>query len=501
MSNFYKDDSIETLSPRDHVRLRPGMYIGDASNPNHLLVEIFSNALDEHNIGHGDLITVSIDKDTGWVIVEDNGQGFPINVTRSEDGKTVLEASFSSMNTSGKFADNGVYEGTSLGLNGLGGKLTNFLSKEFSVLSYRDGQFEKVEFKDGFKTNQEMGEWKNSKKHGTVVSYLPDKQFFDSGITEEKFFEDFFNDITCLCPKLTVILNGKKIAHPNGIEELLPRKLRNAVEIVNNCLIINTNNDNGESLELAMTFTGWNYSKIIPYVNFGYTDAGPHISAIKSTITRVFNNWAKENKILKEKEKNLDGVSIQEGMLLVCNIVSKNVAYNAQVKTEITKINSSFISATLGSELELWLDNNPEDGKAIIEKALIARKAYEAAKKAREAVKNKAENKKDKLFKLPTTLTDCWTKNRLEAELFICEGKSAAAGLVAARDAKYQAIYGVRGKMLSVLKTTPAQILKNQEINNLIQALGLECDNATAKLKYDKKKLRYDKIIAAADAK
>lgn len=119
MNNFYKDDSIETLSPRDHVRLRPGMYIGDASNPNHLLVEIFSNALDEHNIGHGNLITVSIDKDTGWIVVEDNGQGFPINVIRSEDGKTVLEASFSSMNTSGKFADNGVYEGTSLGLNGI----------------------------------------------------------------------------------------------------------------------------------------------------------------------------------------------------------------------------------------------------------------------------------------------------------------------------------------------------------------------------------------------
>lgn len=500
MSNFYKDDSIETLSPRDHVRLRPGMYIGDASNPNHLLVEIFSNALDEHNIGHGDLITVSIDKDTGWVIVEDNGQGFPINVIRSEDGKTVLEASFSSMNTSGKFADNGVYEGTSLGLNGLGGKLTNFLSKEFSVLSYRDGQFEKVEFKDGFKTNQEMGEWKNSKKHGTVVSYLPDKQFFDSGITEEKFFEDFFNDITCLCPKLTVILNGKKIAHPNGIEELLPRKLRNAVEIVNNCLIINTNNDNGESLELAMTFTGWNYSKIIPYVNFGYTDAGPHISAIKSTITRVFNNWAKENKILKEKEKNLDGASIQEGMLLVCNIVSKNVAYNAQVKTEITKINSSFISATLGSELELWLDNNPEDGKAIIEKALIARKAYEAAKKAREAVKAKAEKKtKLKIASMPSKLADCHSKDRSRCELYLTEGDSASGGCKIIRDASFQAILGLRGKVLNCLTADMKRIQKNAEIIDIIKALGLQWAADGQSVIYNEKKLRYDKLIIAAD--
>ena len=161
-----------------------------------------------------------------------------------------------------------------------------------------------------------------------------------------------------------------------------------------------------------------------------------------------------------------------------------------------------FLNDVFSKQLELWLDNNPDYGKTIIEKALLARKAAEAAKKAREAVRAKVEDsKKDKVFKLPTTLADCWSKNRSECELLVAEGKSAASGLVAARDSKFQAVYGVRGKMLSVLKSTPAAILKNQEINNLIQALGLDYNPQTAKMFYDKSKLRYGKIIACADAK
>ena len=190
---------------------------------------------------------------------------------------------------------------------------------------------------------------------------------------------------------------------------------------------------------------------------------------------------------------------MQEGLLLVANITSKNVSYNSQTKEKIVDVDTSWADE-FAKQLEIWLDSNPDDGKIIIEKALLARKASEAAKKAREAVKA-GKNKKDKVFNLPTSLVDCWTKDRTKAELLICEGKSAASGLVAARNSEYQAIYGIRGKCLSVLKTTPAKILANQEINNIIKALGLDCDQKTAKLKYDKNKLRYDKIIACADAK
>ena len=489
--------TIETLAPREHVRLRKGMYCGNTDTPNQLLLEIFSNSLDEHNIGHGDVITVTIDEENGVVSCTDNGNGFPLNDKRS-DGLTTLQASFEMINTSGKFSDDGVYKGVSLGLNGLGGKLTNFLSCYLNVISWNNGHYEEVHYKDGIREFAKYGPLSEHQeidtKSGTKVTFKPDKQFFTSDKTSIKHFNNFFNDICCMCPNLTVILNDK-IIHHDTIEDIIENKCGKSKEIINNHFVYE--NDN---FKVTMTFTSSGSANIVSYVNYGLTDSGPHITGIKSTITRVFNTWAKNNGLLKEKDKNLDGNSIQEGILLVCNILSTGVVYDAQVKSRISKMDTSFLS-DFAQQLEVWLDNNPDDASAILQNAIVARKAAEAAKKARAAVKKKAEEKKDKLFKLPTTLTDCWTKDRSEAELFICEGKSAAAGLVAARDAKYQAVYGVRGKMLSVLKTTPAQILKNQEINNLIQALGLECDNATAKLKYDKKKLRYDKIIAAADAK
>ncbi len=370
----------------------------------------------------------------------------------------------------------------------------------------RDGKVENIEFKDGL-----LIERKENENHivdsithkpinGTYVAWKPDPQFFTSSKTDAKYFKSFFNDITCLCPNLTVTLNNEEICHPNGISDFIDNHLDGNIEITNNRLIIQESNGSNR-LDLALTFCGNSSSRIIPYVNYGLTESGPHITAIKSTITRIMNNWAKENGLLKKGEKNLDGSSIQEGMLLVCNIVSKNVAYNAQVKTAITKIDTSFVTSTLGKALELWLDMNPDAGKAIIKKALLSRKATEAAKKAREAVKNKATKKVvDKALKLPTTLQDAWSKKRLDCELFVCEGKSAASGLVAARDSETQAVYGVRGKMLSVLKTTPDKIVKNQEINNILEALGLDYNPKTGKCVYDKSKLRYGKIIAAADA-
>lgn len=492
--NIYTEDSIESLDPREHIQLRSGMYIGSNENPNQLLMEIFSNALDEYNIGHGKNIYVSISKN-GACRVRDEAQGFPVNVIRPEDGKTILEASFGVINTSGKYRDDGVYEGSSLGLNGVGGKVSNFLSTYFSVCSHRDGKYENLLFKDGLLESREVGFWEDSTS-GTDIEYLPNPKYFQSNITDAKYFEKFFEDICCMCPGLTIRLTtdkSDKFIKKNGINDLVTSRVGSNVEIINNRFVLEN-----KDISLGMTFTSSNNSTILSYVNLGETDSGPHITSLKSSITRILNSWAKENGLLKEKEKNLDGGSIQEGMLLVCNISSTGVTYDSQTKSRVVSLDSNFIDE-FNKQFEVWLDNNPEDGKTIIEKALLARKASEAAKKAREAVKNKAD-KKDRVFKLPTTLADCWSKNRSECELFLTEGKSAMSGLVAGRDSKFQAVYGVRGKMLSVLKTKQENIMKNQEINNIIQALGLDYDIKTGKCKYNKKKLRYDKIIAAADA-
>lgn len=498
MNNLYKNDSIESLSAREHVQLRPGMYIGDTSDPTHLAIEILGNAIDEYNIGHGNKIQVTI-SDNAQVWIEDWGQGFPINVIR-EDGETVLQASFDVINTSGKYKDDGVYEGTAIGLNGIGSKATNFLSNCLLVTTENaNGDSEQILFRKGIFESRQVD--KHLLGHqGTSVAFMPSERFFTKIMVNKSKLKDFCEDITCLCPGLTIIFNNEEIVHENGIQDLLKKHLGKEIEIINNPLIIQEKKDK-QSISLAMSYTTRSSSSIVPYVNCGITSAGPHITSIKSTITRIFNKWAKEQGILKSSDKNLDGSSLQEGMVLVANITAEGVAYDAQVKSTITKIDTSFISSTLGEQLEIWLDNNIEDGKNIIEKALVARKAAEAAKKARERVKAKAAAPvKTKAIQLPTTLTDCWSKDRSKCELFIAEGKSAAAGLVAGRDSETQAIYGVRGKMLSVLKTAASNIYKNQEINNLVQALGLDVDEKTCKLTYDEKKLRYGKIIAAADA-
>ena len=492
----YSDDSIQSLDPRSHVRLRPGMYVGSTANPNHLLMEIFANALDEHNIGHGNKIVVNINEN-GSVQVEDYGQGFPINVVREEDGKTILEASFSVTNTSGKFTDDGVYGGSSLGLNGLGGKLTNFLSEWFEVVSSNNkGKYEHLWFKDGLFQKREVGD--GFTYSGTAVTYKPDKQFFDTDKTDAKFFEEFFNDICCLCPNLTIVLNNKQIHHQRGIEEILPRKLGNNIEIINNPMTLLAERGKNK-LDFALTFSGSSSSTIIPYVNYGVTDSGPHVTAIKSTITRIFNSWAKENGLLGAKDKNLDGNSIQEGMLLVCNIITTNVAYDAQVKSRVSKMDTAWLTELLAKELELWLDNNPEDAKIIIDKALLARKAAEAAKKARAAVKNKAEKTKLKITAMPSKLADCHSKNRKECEIYLTEGDSASGGAKIIRNASFQAIMGLRGKVLNTLVADKNKILKNAEVVDIVKALGLTWHPDKKEVIYNEKALRYGKFIIAAD--
>lgn len=485
---------IESLSPLEHVRLRSDVYAGDCSDATQLIIEILGNSIDEYNIGYGKEIIVKVDNINHIYSVEDYGRGFPVNELR-EDGETTLQASFDVLNTSGKFRNDGSYAGVSLGKNGQGGKLTNFLSHSMEVYSCRNHNYEFVQFKEGVFQERKLG--KSTKEHGTTVTFNPSEEFFDSPAINESKVKQFCNEITCLCHGLIIDYNGQKIFHENGIADLLSSQVKDNIEIVSNRFIEEFTYGK-QGMSVGLTYTSSSSSSIISYVNCGLTSAGPHIASMKSTITRILNKWAKENNLLGDKDKNLDGVSLQEGLILVSNITAENVKYEAQVKSTVTKIDTDFTSI-FGQQLEVWLDSNPEDAKAILEKAILARKAAEAAKRARAAVKN---NKKrgNNFLKMPTSLSDCWSKDRSICELYLTEGRSASSNMVAGRDSKFQAVYGVRGKMLSVLKAKQESIIKNQEINNLIQALGLEFNPKTAKCKYDKKSLRYGKIITATDA-
>lgn len=483
--NDYTKESIQSLTPREHVRKRPSMYCGDTSTPNQLMMELFSNALDEHNIGHGDIIDVSIDK-SGLCRIEDFAQGFLVDEMR-DDGKTVFQAAFDTMNTSGKYTDDGVYEGSSLGLNGIGTKLVTYLSKNVVAETVRGGKWECNSFSDGVCYSHQSGNAKETAHTGTTVTYLPDEQFFDTDKTSVSFFKKFFNDITCICPTLTVFLNGEKISH-NSIEDMLDEKRGKDIEIVGNHFVMNT-----DKINLAMTFTSGSQAKIIPYVNYGITSSGPHITGIKSTLTRVFNNWAKENNLLTAKDKNLDGAAIQEGIVLVCNINSKGVKYNAQVKDDIIDMDTSFTTA-LGQQLEVWLDSNPEDAKSILEKAIIARKAAEAAKRARAAVKNnKKRGNKVKILN-PDKLKDAEFLGQ-DSTLLVVEGLSAGASMCVAREIDKYGILMLRGKLINALANKDDRLLKNEEIQLLFKALGIRPYED-----YEETNLRYGRIGICVDS-
>ena len=486
VKNDYTKESIQSLTPREHVRKRPSMYCGDTSTPNQLMMELFSNALDEHNIGHGDIIDIFIDDKSNHCSIQDYGQGFLVDEKR-EDGKTVFQAAFDTMNTSGKYTEDGLYEGSSLGLNGIGGKLVTYLSNSTVTKTVRDGKWECNEFVDGILSKHETGIAEKDAKNGTFVSYFPDAQFFGTDKTSIPFFKKFFNDVTCICPTLTIVLNGEKISH-NSIEDMLDEKRGKDIEIVGNHFVMNT-----DKINLAMTFTSGSQSKIIPYVNYGITSSGPHITGIKSTLTRVFNNWAKENNLLTAKDKNLDGAAIQEGIVLVCNINSKGVKYNAQVKDDIIDMDTSFTTA-LGQQLEVWLDSNPEDAKAILEKAILARKAAEAAKRARAAVKNnKKRGNKVKILN-PDKLKDAEFIGQ-DSTLLVVEGLSAGASMCVAREIDKYGILMLRGKLINALANKDDRLLKNEEIQLLFKALGIRPYED-----YEETSLRYGRIGICVDS-
>lgn len=493
---LYNENSIESLDPRSFTRLKPGVYAGDTTYATQLLVEIVSNAIDEFRLGHGNRIDVTIIGSE--VSVRDYGQGFIPNSFR-EDDKTILEAAFSVLNTSGKYREDGAYEGTSLGSFGIGSKITTFLSHWLRVKTMRDGEWEEIYFKEGVFQNRTSGAGGVS---GTLVEWQPSEEFFTHPEVESKKIHDLFKTVVCLCPGLTIHLveNGKTYDYisTRGLHDLVDAAV-GAKELIDSRFDMNYA-EGKNKMDMVLTYTSNYSSTIIPYVNTGLTENGPHITQVKTLITREFNKFFKEKKWLKATDENLSGDDIQEGMYIVFNITAPNVSYDAQVKSRITKIDMKPFNTALAENLNYWLNNNEKEVKLIADKAINAKKAREAAKKAREKAREQGKDKKRKpLLNLPTKLVDSNGKNRMECELLITEGDSAASGLVEARDPDIQAIFPIRGKIIAAYKNTPEKIFANQEVNNIIKALGLDIDPKTNKLIYDKKKLRYGKILMCAD--
>ena len=496
VKGLYTKDSIESLSPLEFTRLRPQVYAGDCTYSTQLLVEIVSNAVDEFRLGHGNKIEVVIENDE--VIVRDYGQGFLVNEKR-EDGTTILEAAFSVLNTSGKYREDGTYEGTSLGSFGIGSKITTFLSHWLVVETHRDKKYEKIVFEEGVFADRFTGPW--TKENGTVVAWKPSEEFFTHTEVEISKIKTLFKTISCLCPGLTIELNDNgtitNFYSEHGLNDLVDMAVKDN-EIINNRF--NMQFTEGKyKMDMVLTYTSNYSSTIVPYVNTGLTESGPHITQIKTLLTREFNKFFRDKKWLKEKDENLTGDDIQEGMYIVFNMTAPNVGYDAQVKSRVTKIETATFTQAIAENLRVWLETNEKEIKTIADKAINAKKAREAAKKARETARG-MNKKKEKALKFDSKLADCYSKDRSKCEIYITEGDSASGNLKMARNNEFQAVMPVRGKILNTQKATLDKIRKNAEIMTMIDAFGLKVDPKTMKLTYDVDDLRYGKIIIMSDA-
>ena len=490
---LYDENSIQSLTPLEFTRLRPGVYCGSTEYATQPMIEIVSNAVDEFKAGHGNTIEVKIDSNN-ICSVRDYAQGFLINHYR-EDGKTILQAAFDTLNTSGKFTEDGVYEGTALGLNGIGSKLTNFLSHWLKVISYRDGNFEEVNFEEGIFKSRRTGETKE--KSGTYVEWQPSEEFFNSNKVEINKIKELFNTLVCLCQGLTIklITPDEEINYysKNGLNDLVDERVKDN-ELINNRMHMEFENGKNK-LDMIITYTS-NYSlNIIPYVNTGETDAGPHITQIKTILTREFNKFFKEKKWLKDKDTNFTGDDIQEGLLIAFNITAPNVAYDAQTKTRIVKLDMTPFTTAITENIQNWFKSNEKEIKLIFDKASSARKARDAAKKAKERIRE--GNKKGLKAKMAISkkFVDCISKNPAERNLLLVEGNSAASSAIEARNAKTDCIYMLRGKVVSPLKTPIDKLLANQEISDIVKVIGAGFGHD-----FDVSRMNFDKIVITSDA-
>ena len=498
-NKLYDESSIQSLSPLEFTRLRPGVYCGSTEYATQPVIEIVSNAIDEFKAGHGNQIKVTIRKDR-VCSVRDYGQGFLINSKR-EDGKTILQAAFDTLNTSGKFSEDGVYEGTALGLNGIGSKLTNFLSHWLIVRTCRDGKFEEIKFVEGVFESRKTGKMEANDTVGTYVEWLPSEEFFTSNEVEMSKIKELFKVLVCLCPGLTIDLQTDEdtfsFYSEHGLNDLVDEKVSDT-ELINNRMDMHFE-EGKNKMDMVITYTSKYSLNMVSYVNTGETDAGPHITQIKTILTREFNKYFKEKKWLKTGDTNFSGDDLQEGLFVAFNITAPNISYDAQTKSRIVKIDMTPFTQSIVENLQYWFNNNEKDIKLIFDKAAGARKAREAAKKARERVRE-GNKKKEKALKFDTKLADCNSKDRLACEIYITEGDSASGNLKTARSNEFQAVMPVRGKVLNCQKSTYDKISKNAEIMTMIDAFGITLDPKTLKATYEEKDLRYGKIIIASDA-
>lgn len=499
MSENYGVKDIKTLEGIEAIRLRAGMYIGSVgpAGVRHITLEIISNVIDEYLNGYCTKCNIEV-TENDIVTVIDDGRGVPFG--KAADGSETLENIFTKLHTGAKFDSSGkTGYNTSGGMNGVGAKATNALSDKFIVTSKRDGKiatmtFEKGERKD-FKVEKYAGQ-----DTGTTITFHPDIEIFKEGISlDYDELKRQIQELAYLSPGLTFTLKYKDkaedvIVSQNGILDYI-QDLNKKKNTITSVFYAEASEDR-IGVKLAMLYNDSYTDTYKLYTNSIPNTAGTHLTGFRTALTSAINNYARENKLLKEKDSNIVGDELKEGLVLVLSFVMPDPVFSGQTKEKLDSSEGrTMVQKLVSKEIAIWLDSHPNDAKAIINKALLARAAREKAKKAKETVR-KADVKKRAV--MPGTLADASSRNRASCEVFIVEGKSAAGSTKEARDRATQAVFPVRGKILNVLKADLAKALKNAEIDGMITAFGLEIKDG--KVIVNKDKLRYGKIIITADA-
>ena len=498
--NGYDDSQIQVLEGLDAVRKRPGMYIGTTSikGLHHLVYEIVDNSIDEALAGECDCITVTIHEDNS-VSVQDDGRGIPSGMNEKL-GLPTLEVVYTVLHAGGKFGGDG-YK-IAGGLHGVGASVVNALSEWVEVENCRDGKKYTERFERGKVARPFKCEGDCSDRHGLYVRFKPDSTIFEETVFEYETLLNRMREQAFLNAGVKIIL--RDLRGEETVEEVLHyeggivsyvdylNKTRHVTPLTNDIIYI-TGEKNGSIAEVAMQYNDSYNEAIVSFANNMATiEGGTHETGFKNALTKVMNDYARKKGILKEKDKNLSGDDVREGLCAIISVKLTDAQFESQTKAKLG--NSEIrvlVDTVVSAKLEEYLEENPNQAKIIIDKALAAARTREAVRKARELSRKNVLQASS----LPGKLSDCQERRVDLTELYLVEGDSAGGSAKDGRDSRYQAILPLRGKVLNVEKTRQDKVYGNESLKPIIQALGCGIGED-----FDIQKLRYGKIIIMADA-
>ena len=495
----YGADQIQVLEGLEAVRKRPGMYIGSTSvrGLHHLVYEIVDNCVDEAMAGYCTEINVTIEP--GNIIsVEDNGRGIPVEIHPKTHISTA-ETVYTVLHAGGKFGGDSGYK-VSGGLHGVGASVVNALATWTEVTIQRDGGIYQMYFEKG-KTVKKLEKIGNSKNTGTKVRFLADDTIFETRNYDYTTLETRFREIAFLTKGLKITIEDKRdeenikkaeFCFEGGLKSFVEYLNKNKEKLHPNPIYIERN---GETpVEIAIQYTSAYTENIHTFVNnINTVEGGTHLEGFKRALTKVFNDYARGHNFLKDKDSNLQGEDIREGITAVVSVKVKEPQFEGQTKTKLGNSEvTGVVQSMVNEALSTFLEENPNVAKAILEKCVSASRAREAARKARELVRRKSALETSTL---PGKLADCSSKVAEECEVYIVAGDSAGGSAKQGRDRKFQAILPLWGKMLNVEKARADKIYGNDKLNPVIVAIGAGIGN-----EFDITKIRYGKVIIMADA-